>query len=165
MKKTVGLLFCALLVVGCDQTTTGNPASAAAVSPVAEQQKVEVVAEPNRPLAEPLFGDVGLGFEHNVLMDNEQQIAEVKQRTLMLESVGMPLPDALAKLESDLVSAGFSLRDSQDVQGSLIRNYHRNGDLSQTGGQVININAGAYEQDQSGRTGTMSLTLKHNAGQ
>jgi hypothetical protein len=165
MKRTLGLLFCALLVTGCDETTTKNPASGAAVSPVAEEKKVEAVAEPNRSLAEPLFGDVGLGFEHNVLMDNEQQIAEIKQRTLMLESVGLPLPDALAKLEGDLVSAGFTLRDSQDVQGSLIRNYHRNGDLSQTGGQVININAGAYEQEQSGRTGTLNLTLKHNAGQ
>lgn len=175
MKKTLGLLVCGLLWMGCDEPKAKGAASEPAVNkgaeekvagPAAEAKEAapKAAAEPLKPIKEPLFGDVALGFDHHVLMDKEQQIAEVKQRTLMLESAGVPLTEALSKLESDLVAAGFTKRDSQDVQGSLIRGYHRNGDLSKAGGQVINISAGAYEQEKDGRTGTFSITLKQNVG-
>jgi|GEM_PF-2646508 len=169
MRRVMGLAVWAAvggLLMGCDEAKVNSATQepAAAKSGVVEGKEALAEARPLRPMKEPLFGDVKLGFDHHVFMDNELKIAEVEQRMLMLESAGMPLPEALSTLEGNLVAAGFVKRHAQDVQGSLIRDYHRNGDLSKTGGQVININAGAYDEEQDGRTGTFNLTLKHNVG-
>ena len=175
MRRVMGLAVWAAvggLLMGCDQPKANSATQepAAAKSGVVEGKEAlaeapaPTEASPLKPMKEPLFGDVELGFDHNVFMDNELKIAEVEQRTLMLESAGMPLPEALSTLEGNLVAAGFVKRDAQDVQGSLIRGYQRNGDLSKKGGQVINIHAGAYDKEQDGRTGTFNITLKHNVG-
>jgi len=175
MRRVMGLAVWAAvggLLMGCDEAKVNSATQepAAAKSGVVEGKEAlaeapaPTEARPLRPMKEPLFGDVKLGFDHHVFMDNEGKIAEVEQRMLMLESAGMPLLEALSTLEGNLVAAGFVKRHAQDVQGSLIRDYHRNGDLSKTGGQVININAGAYDEEQDGRTGTFNLTLKHNVG-